>query len=160
MFATGFDAMTGPLDRIDIRGRGGELLREKWAEGPRTYLGLQTAGFPNLFTITGPGSPSVLANMPTAIEQHVEWIADCLGYLQDRDLDRIEATPDAEDRWVSHVNEAASRTLLPLAGTSWYLGANVPGKARVFMPYAGGLGSYTRVCDDAAARGYAGFVLG
>ena len=158
VFATGFDAMTGPLLRIDIRGSGGRGLREAWAAGPRTYLGLQVAGFPNLFTVTGPGSPSVLSNMPTCIEQHVEWIAECLGAMRAGGFDRIEATEQAQDEWVLRVNEAADRTLLPLAGTSWYLGANVPGKARVFMPYAGGLYTYARTCDDVAARGYAGFL--
>ena len=159
VFATGFDAMTGPLLRIDIRGTGGVGLRERWAAGPRTYLGVQVAGFPNLFTLTGPGSPSVLANMPTAIEQHVEWVAECLGWLLAEGYQRIEAGEAAQDEWVEKVNEVAGRTLLPLAGTSWYLGANVPGKPRVFMPYAGGLATYARTCDDVAARGYAGFVL-
>ncbi len=160
VFATGFDALTGPLLAIDIRGTGGRSLREVWAAGPRTYLGLQVAGFPNLFTITGPGSPSVLTNMPTSIEQHVDWIARALAHLQEAGLERIEATPDAQDAWVEHVNEAADRTLLPQASSSWYLGANVPGKPRVFMPYAGGLAHYARVCDDVADRDYAGFTLG
>jgi cation diffusion facilitator CzcD-associated flavoprotein CzcO len=158
VFATGFDAMTGPLLGIDIRGSGGRTLRDKWAEGPRTYLGLQIAGFPNLFTITGPGSPSVLCNMPTAIEQHVDWIADCITDLDARGLARMEATEDAETAWVAHNNEAAGRTLLPEASSSWYLGANVPGKPRVFMPYAGGFAAYTRICDAVAAEEYRGFV--
>ncbi|NMH99529.1 flavin-containing monooxygenase [Pseudonocardia acidicola] len=159
VFATGFDALTGPLLNIDIRGVGGTALREKWSEGPRTYLGLHAAGFPNMFTITGPGSPSVLTNMPTSIEQHVDWIADCIEYLGSHGFDRIEATVEAEDAWVEHVNEAADRTLLPLAGSSWYLGANVPGKPRVFMPYAGGFATYARRCDEVAGNGYEGFVL-
>jgi cation diffusion facilitator CzcD-associated flavoprotein CzcO len=159
IFATGFDAMTGPLLGIDIRGTGGRTLQEKWAAGPRTYLGLQTAGFPNMFTITGPGSPSVLTNMPTAIEQHVDWIAACIEYLRGHGVARIEADPAAEDAWVEHVNEAADRTLLPQAGTSWYLGANVPGKPRVFMPYAGGFAAYTRTCDEVAEKDYEGFAL-
>jgi cation diffusion facilitator CzcD-associated flavoprotein CzcO len=158
VFATGFDAMTGPLLGIDIRGSGGRTLRDKWAEGPRTYLGLQIAGFPNLFTITGPGSPSVLCNMPTAIEQHVDWIADCIADLDARGLARMEATEDAEAAWVAHNNEAAGKTLLPQASSSWYLGANVPGKPRVFMPYAGGFAAYTRICDEVAAEEYRGFV--
>jgi cation diffusion facilitator CzcD-associated flavoprotein CzcO len=157
VFATGFDAMTGPLLGIDIRGSGGRTLRDKWAEGPRTYLGLQIAGFPNLFTITGPGSPSVLCNMPTAIEQHVDWIADCIADLDARGLARMEATEDAEAAWVAHNNEAAGKTLLPQASSSWYLGANVPGKPRVFMPYAGGFAAYTRICDEVAAEEYRGF---
>ena len=159
VFATGFDAMTGPLLNIDISGRGGLPLREAWSAGPRTYLGLQVAGFPNLFTITGPGSPSVLCNMPVAIEQHVEWITDCIAHLRERGLARIEATPGASDRWVEHTNEAANATLLPQAASSWYLGANVPGKPRVFMPYAGGMARYRGICDDVAAKGYEGFAL-
>ena len=159
VFATGFDALTGPLLAIDIRGRSGRALRDEWAEGPRTYLGLQVTGFPNMFTITGPGSPSVLTNMPTAIEQHVDWIADCLAHMRERGVTRIEPTADAEAAWGEHVQEAAGRTLLPQAASSWYLGANVPGKPRVFMPYAGGLADYRRRCDEVAAAGYAGFAL-
>jgi len=123
-------------------------------------LGLQVAGFPNLFTITGPGSPSVLCNMPVAIEQHVDWITDCIAYMRERGLERIEATADAADKWVEHVNEAADATLLPLAASSWYLGANVPGKPRVFMPYAGGMARYRDICNDVATKGYEGFSLG
>jgi len=160
VFATGFDAMTGPLLAMDIRGRGGAALAEAWAAGPRTYLGLQVAGFPNLFTITGPGSPSVLCNMPTAIEQHVDWITDCIRHLRDHRLARIEARAEAAERWVAQVNEAAHATLLPTAASSWYLGANVPGKPRVFMPYAGGLARYAGICREVAANGYEGFVLG
>jgi cation diffusion facilitator CzcD-associated flavoprotein CzcO len=159
VFATGFDALTGPLLAVDIRGTGGRTLRDTWSEGPRTYLGLQVAGFPNMFTITGPGSPSVLTNMPSSIEQHVDWIAGCIAYMRARGLERIEATREAEEAWGEHVDEAAHRTLLPMAASSWYLGANVPGKPRVFMPYAGGLATYTRRCDEVAAAGYEGFVL-
>ncbi|GAA5113865.1 NAD(P)/FAD-dependent oxidoreductase [Pseudonocardia adelaidensis] len=159
VFATGFDALTGPLLAVDIRGEGGRSLRDAWSEGPRSYLGLQVSGFPNMFTITGPGSPSVLTNMPTSIEQHVEWISDCIGYMRDRGLVRIEATEDAERAWGAHVEEAAHRTLLPMASTSWYLGANVPGKPRVFLPYAGGFATYARRCAEIAAAGYDGFVL-
>ncbi len=159
VFATGFDAMTGPMLRMDIRGREGLALAEAWQAGPRNYLGLQVAGFPNLFTITGPGSPSVLCNMPVAIEQHVEWITACIAHLRDTGLDRIEATPEAMDRWVEQVNATANATLLPLATHSWYLGANVPGKPRVFMPYAGGMARYREICAEIAANGYAGFAL-
>jgi cyclohexanone monooxygenase len=158
VFATGFDAMTGALLKIDIRGRAGRTLREKWAAGPRTYLGLTIAGFPNLFIITGPGSPSVLSNMIVSIEQHVDWIADCLAYLRDHGRDAIEATADAEDAWVAHVNEVGHATLYPLA-RSWYTGANVPGKPRVFMPYIGGVGVYRQKCDEVAKKGYEGFRL-
>ncbi|GGG29439.1 cyclohexanone monooxygenase [Caldovatus sediminis] len=160
VFATGFDAMTGQLLRMDIRGRDGLSLREAWREGPRTYLGLQVAGFPNLFILTGPGSPSVLCNMPVPIEQHAEWVTDCIAHLRARGIARIEATPEAVDRWVEHVNEAANATLLPTVPHSWYLGANVPGKPRVFMPYAGGMARYRAICDEVAARGYEGFALG
>jgi cation diffusion facilitator CzcD-associated flavoprotein CzcO len=159
VFATGFDAMTGPLLRMNIRGRDGLTLSEAWRAGPRTYLGLQIAGFPNLFTITGPGSPSVLCNMPVAIEQHVEWITACIDHMRRHGFARIEPTPEAVDRWVDHVNEAANATLMPLAGHSWYLGANVPGKPRVFMPYAGGMARYRETCAGIAANGYEGFRL-
>ncbi|MBW2274111.1 MAG: NAD(P)/FAD-dependent oxidoreductase [Deltaproteobacteria bacterium] len=157
VFATGFDAMTGALQRIDIRGRDGLALAEKWARGPRTYLGLGTAGFPNLFIVTGPGSPSVLTNMLPSIEQHVEWIADCIDHLRANDLHCVEATKTAEDEWVAHVNQVADLTLFPSCN-SWYLGANVPGKPRVFMPYLG-FASYVAKCEEVAARGYEGFAL-
>ncbi|MGH3073691.1 MAG: flavin-containing monooxygenase [Gaiellales bacterium] len=157
-FALGFDAMTGGFLDIDIRGRGGLELRQKWAAGPRTYLGLTVAGFPNMFLVTGPGSPGVLSNMVVSIEQHVEWLADCIGHLRAEGLDVVEATPDAEDAWVAHVNEIAAATLYPQA-TSWYVGANVPGKPRVFMPYVGGCGRYRAECDQIARDGYQGFRL-
>jgi cation diffusion facilitator CzcD-associated flavoprotein CzcO len=158
VFATGFDAMTGALANIAIRGRAGLALKQKWAEGPRTYLGIMIAGFPNLFTITGPGSPSVLSNMVMAIEQHVDWIANCLGYLREHQFATIEATAIAENEWVAHVNEVADTTLFPRAN-SWYVGANIPGKPRVFMPYIGGFPVYRQKCDEIAARGYEGFKL-
>ena len=126
--------------------------------GPRTYLGLMTAGFPNLFMITGPGSPSVLSNMIVSIEQHVDWIADCLAEMRERDLGCIESTAEAEEAWVAHVNEVAHRTLYPKAA-SWYMGANIPGKTRVFLPYIGGVGIYRQKCDEVAANGYEGFVM-
>ena len=158
VLATGFDAMTGSVAKIDIRGRNGQTLNQKWAAGPRTYLGLMSAGFPNLFVITGPGSPSVLSNMIVSIEQHVDWIADCMAYMRDSGLDTMEAATDAEDKWVAHVNEVAWTTLYPQAN-SWYMGANVPGKPRIFMPYIGGVGPYRQICNDVAARGYDGFVM-
>jgi cyclohexanone monooxygenase len=158
VLATGFDAMTGSVARIEIRGRNGQTLNQKWAEGPKTYLGLMSAGFPNLFIITGPGSPSVLSNMIVSIEQHVDWIADCLGYMRDHDLAAMEAKKDAEDNWVDHVNEVAHGTLYPQAN-SWYMGANVPGKPRIFMPYIGGVGAYRQICNGVAAKGYEGFAL-
>lgn len=157
VFATGFDALTGPLLSLNITGSNDQPLSKAWASGPRTYLGLQTPGFPNLFTITGPGSPSVLCNMPVAIEQHVDWITACIRHLREKDFARIEALPDAAERWVEHVNEAANATLLPMASSSWYLGANVPGKTRVFMPYAGGFARYTNICNEVAGAGYKGF---
>jgi cation diffusion facilitator CzcD-associated flavoprotein CzcO len=159
VFATGFDAMTGPLLSIDIRGQDGLTLKDSWAAGPRTYLGLQVAGFPNMFTITGPGSPSVLTNMPVAIEQHVDWITRCIRDMRDQGLTRIEADPAAVERWVAHANDAANATLLPQANSSWYLGANVPGKPRVFMPYAGGMANYAAICEQVTAKGYEGFIL-
>ncbi len=158
VFATGFDAMTGALLAIDIRGRDGLTLQEKWVSGPRTYLGLQAAGFPNLFMITGPGSPSVLTNMLVSIEQHVDWITDCLRYLDEHHVTTMEAVPEAEDAWVDHVNAVADRTLFPRAN-SWYIGANVPGKPRVFMPYVGGLMNYVKKCNEVAENGYQGFAL-
>jgi cyclohexanone monooxygenase len=158
VFAIGFDAMTGALLRIDIRGRGGQALREKWADGPRTYLGIAVVGFPNLFTITGPGSPSVLTNMMTAIEQHVEWVADCVEYMEEHQYAAIEATQHAEDDWVVHVAELGEETLYPLAN-SWYMGANIPGKPRVFLPYIGGMGRYRKECAQIAEEGYSGFAL-
>jgi cyclohexanone monooxygenase len=159
VFAIGFDAMTGALLGIDIRGRAGQTLKEKWDAGPRTYLGLSVAGFPNFFMITGPGSPSVLSNMIVSIEQHVDWIADCVTYLRTHGRVCIEAKPDAQDAWVDHVNDVGNLTLYPRAN-SWYMGANVPGKPRIFMPYIGGVGVYRQKCDDVAAKGYEGFVLG
>jgi len=158
VFATGFDAVTGAVLAIDIRGRGGRALREKWAAGPHAYLGVATAGFPNLFIVTGPGSPSVLSNVVVSIEQHVDWIADCVAYLRDRDIPLIEATAAAEDTWLEHVDEVAGGTLFPQAD-SWYAGANIPGKPRVFMPYVGGVGTYRQACDEVVAKGYEGFSL-
>lgn len=160
VLATGFDAMTGALQRIDIRGRDGAALADRWADGPRTYLGLQVAGFPNLFTVTGPGSPSVLANMIVAIEQHVDWIVDCLGHLDQAGLSTIEPTPDAVEAWVAHVNDLAEGTMYTAPScNSWYLGSNIEGKARVFMPYVGGFGRYRQRCQEIAEADYEGFVL-
>jgi cyclohexanone monooxygenase len=156
--ATGYDALSGAVMAIDIRGRGGIRLRDKWASGPRTLLGIMTAGFPNLFIITGAGSPSVLVNMIVGIEHHVQWITDCIAHLRARHLATIDASQVAEDRWVEQVNQAAARTLLPLAN-SWFLGANIPGKPRVFMPYAAKIGVYRRECQDVVDRGYEGFVI-
>ena len=159
VFAIGYDAITGALADIDIRGANGLLLRDKWADGPRTLLGLQTAGFPNLFTITGPGSPSVLSNMVVSIEQHVDWISDCLIHLRKLGLARIEASQEAEERWMDHVADMAAGTLYPQAN-SWYVGANIPGKPRVLMPYVAGCGQYRRECEQVVANGYEGFMLG
>jgi len=158
VFATGFDAMTGALMNIDIRGREGRSFREKWANGPSSYLGLSVAGLPNLFTVTGPGSPSVLSNMMVSIEQHVEWIADCIEHLEKKSISTIEPDQAAEDTWMAHVNQVASELLYEDSNT-WYLGANIPGKPRVFLPYVGGVGHYKEICDDVVAKGYEGFVL-
>jgi len=159
VLATGFDAMTGALLRIDVRGSNGASLAQKWAAGPRTYLGIGMVGFPNLFMITGPGSPSVLSNMLVSIEQHVDWTVDCVEYMRKHGHRRIEPVPAAEDQWVDHVNEVANGTLFPQGG-SWYLGANIPGKPRVFMPYAAGVGVYREICDRVVANGYEGFSFG
>jgi len=161
VYATGFDAMTGALLKMNITGHDGRRLADKWAAGPRNYLGLMAEGFPNMFTITGPGSPSVLSNMLVSIEQHVDWITDCLAYLRAHRKDVIEASLDAEDAWVEHVNTVAEGTMYTAPScNSWYLGANVPGKTRQFMPYVGGVGVYRQKCDTIAAHGYEGFVLG
>jgi cyclohexanone monooxygenase len=157
VFATGFDAMTGSLTRIDIRGRGGRALREKWEAGPTTYLGVATAGFPNLFMITGPGSPSVLSNMLPSIEHHVNWIARCIDDLGKRGARAIDAQSDAEQAWVAHTNDVANASLYPRCN-SWYLGANVPGKPRVFMPYLG-VPQYRAKCEEVRANGYEGFAI-
>jgi len=159
VFATGFDAMTGAMKEIDIHTDAGLSIQAKWEDGPRTYLGLMIAGFPNLFMITGPQSPGVKSQMILACEQHVDWIADCVQYLHARGFSRIEAEEEAEDGWVQHNNEVADRTLYPLAN-SWYVGANIPGKPRVFMPYVGGVTAYKKKCDEVAANGYQGFRFG
>ena len=158
VYATGFDAMTGPIVAVDITGRDGLSLREKWADGPSTYLGLTTVGFPNFFTITGPGSPSVLSNMMVSIEQHVDWVATCLEHLRARGMETIEPTPVAEAGWNQHVDDGASITLYPTAN-SWYMGANVPGKPRAFLPYVAGVDTYRAACDEVVDRGYLGFRL-
>lgn len=158
VFATGFDSFTGSLTAVDIVGKGGARLKDRWAAGPRSYLGLMSAGFPNLFTVTGPLSPSVLTNMMVSIEQHVEWITDCVGYLREHGVAEIDTTPEAEEEWGAHVAELAAGTLYPTAA-SWYTGANVPGKARVFMAYVGGLDRYRAKCAAVAEAGYEGFVL-
>jgi acetyl esterase/lipase len=158
VYATGFDAMTGALVSVDVAGRGGLTLKEKWAAGASTYLGLMTTGFPNFFTITGPGSPSVLCNMPTAIEQHGDWVTDCIEYLDDNGFEAIEPTEAAEDGWTGHVRDWAELTLLPTAN-SWYMGANVPGKPRMFYVFVGGLEEYRNACDEIVQSGYLGFRL-
>jgi cyclohexanone monooxygenase len=158
VLGTGFDALTGALLAIDLRGRGGLPLREKWAEGPRTALGLTLAGFPNLFTVTGPGSPSVLSNMMVSIEQHVDWIVDCIEYLREHGIAAIEPTPAEEDAWMEHHRAIGDASLYPRA-KSWYMGANIPGKPRVLLPYVGGVGAYRELCDAVARSGYEGFLL-
>jgi cyclohexanone monooxygenase len=156
VFATGFDAMTGALLGMEIAGRGGQSLARHWAAGPVAYLGLMAAGFPNLFMITGPGSPSVLSNMMVSIEQHVDFVTDLLAHMRDRGAATVEADAAAEESWVRHANEVAHRTLYPRAN-SWYMGVNIPGKPQVFMPYIGGVGAYREICDGIAARGFEGF---
>ncbi len=158
ILATGFDTMTGALDKIDIRGRHGKKLSEKWADGPTTYLGISASEFPNFFIITGPGSPSVLSNMALSIEQHVKWITNCINWVEQQGGKTIEALAESEKNWVQHVNEVADTTLFPLAN-SWYMGANIPGKPRVFAPYVGGVGTYHEKCDEVARDGYPGFAI-
>lgn len=158
VFATGFDAVTGALRNIDIRGRDGVSLSDKWADAPSTYLGLQTEGFPNLFLITGPQSPSVLVNMPVAIEQHVEWVAGCIAHLDASGATTIEPTAEAELAWVDHVNEIADATLFSKAD-SWYFGANIPGKQRAVLPYVGGMAGYRRRCQEVVENNYDGFFI-
>jgi cyclohexanone monooxygenase len=158
VFATGFDAISGALDRIAVTGADGMSLKSAWAAGPHAYLGLMTAGFPNLFIVTGPGSPSVFSNMVLSIEQHVEWIRDCIGHVRAQGASSIEALVPAEEAWVEHTQQVAYSTLFPMA-ESWYVGANIPGKARVFSPYVGGVGPYRQKCDEVIANGYEGFAL-
>ena len=158
VFATGYDAVTGSLTRIDITGRSGVSLKDKWRDGPKSYLGIMVADYPNLFTITGPGSPSILTNVVMAIEQHVEWVADCLADMSQQEAMLIEPEQSAEDDWVGHVAAIASQTL-HVQANSWYMGANVPGKPRVFLPYIGGLGTYTQICKEIAQDGYRGFAI-
>ena len=158
VLATGFDAMTGALDKIDIVGRDGRRLREDWADGPRTYLGLGVDGFPNLFLVSGPGAPAVLANMVLHAEAHIDWIADAIGFLDDHGYAALEATPESVDNWIAECNRRAEATLFPRAN-SWYMGANVPGKPRVFMLFIGGFAAYLDICAEVAAAGYKGFEL-
>ena len=158
VLATGFDAMTGAMLNIDIRGRGGLPLKEKWAEGPYNYLGLAIAGFPNMFMVAAVGSPAVFANVLTAIEQHIEWISDCLVYLKEKGLGEIEAEETAEAEWTDHMREVGEASLRSQCD-SWYVGANIPGKPRVFTPYVGTVPEYDGRCDEAARKGYAGFRL-
>jgi cyclohexanone monooxygenase len=158
VFATGFDAMTGALTAIDIHSTNGSTLKQEWEDGPRTYLGLMCAHFPNMFMVTGPGSPSVLSNMHVSIEQDVNWISDCLGWLREHGIARMEATQQAQDNWVLHGIEVANKTLYPKAA-SWYMGANIEGKPRVFMPYIGGVNTYREKCTEIARGGYTGFRL-
>jgi len=158
VYATGFDALTGSFVAVDVRGRGGAELKEVWKDGPKTYLGLSVSGFPNFHTVTGPQSPSVLSNMMVSIEQHVDWIAEAMVYLRDKGYTTMDATPESENAWVEHSNELGDQTLYPMAN-SWYMGANVPGKPRVFLPYIGGVGPYREKCNEVAAKGYEGYKL-
>ncbi|MDC1308483.1 cyclohexanone monooxygenase, partial [Pseudomonadales bacterium] len=157
IFATGFDALTGTLNKMEIRGRGGRLLKDKWAEGPKAYLGLCAEGFPNMYVITGPGSPSVLTNMMVAIEQHVNFIADTMVHMRANDQTRIEAKLEAEEPWVAHVSELGHTTLFT-AGANWYFGDNIPGKPRVFLPHVDWVG-YVEKCEDVVDKNYDGFSL-
>jgi cyclohexanone monooxygenase len=158
VFATGFDAITGALLSMDIRGREGRRLADAWADGPRSYLGIAVSDFPNLFTITGPGSPSVLGNVITSIEQHIDFVMDCIEHMSAHGYESVEPTPEAEEQWVRRVRELAAATLHPRAN-SWYMGANIPGKPRVMLPFVGGFGAFRLICDAVAENGYEGFAL-
>ena len=158
ILATGYDAMTGAILDIDIKVKGGQQLRDVWRDGPRTYLGVMVNGFPNMTIITGPGSPGVKSNMISAIEQHVDWITDLVEHMSKHNKQKFQALPDAQTHWVQHVNEVADSTLYPKAN-SWYVGANIPGKPRVFMPYVAGLDKYRAICDEVAKEGYRGIVI-
>jgi cation diffusion facilitator CzcD-associated flavoprotein CzcO len=160
VFATGFDAMTGPLKALNVRGRKGQPLDDAWKQGPRSYLGIAVSGFPNFFTITGPQSPSVLSNMPVSIEQHVDWVADLIAYADANGKSTVEPTAQAQEAWVEHVNNIVNMTLMPSAN-SWYMSANIPGKPKAFLPYLDpeGVGGYRKRCDEIAAKGYEGFSL-
>lgn len=159
VFATGFDAITGSLLRPEVVGRDGLTLREAWAAGPVTYLGLGTHGFPNMFIIAGPGSPGLLVNVLVGIEQHVDWLADLFDDMDARQVTRVEAEQDAQDDWVTHLRERAEQTLYPKA-RSYYMGDEVPGKPRVFMLYTGGLRAYRDLLAACVADGYAGYSFG
>jgi cyclohexanone monooxygenase len=156
VFATGYDAVTGALERLNLKGEKGQNLKDEWTSGPRTYLGLMSVGFPNLFFITGPGSPSILTNVVVSIEQHVDWIARCIQHMNATQKSKIQAQAPAQEAWVQRVNDLAKNTLFP-ASASWYMGANVPGKPRVFLPFLGGLGTYTEICEQVISDGYRGF---
>ena len=161
IYATGFDAVTGAFDRIEFRGSGGQRLKDKWANGPRTYLGLQTEGFPNMLTLVGPHNAATFCNIPRCIEQNVDWVTDLIRYMRENDYDRIVPSAKAEDDWTAHVHETAERMLFTKVD-SWFMGINpnVPGKhKRTFLLYAGGAPAYNERCDEVAANGYEGFVL-
>jgi cation diffusion facilitator CzcD-associated flavoprotein CzcO len=160
IYATGFDAVTGAFDRIDIRGRGGRRLREKWADGPRTYLGLQIEGFPNLFTLVGPHNAATFCNIPRCIEQNVEWLTELVVHMRKNGLKRVENTVASEEAWAKHIEDTANATLFPTVN-SWFMGVNenIPGLKRQFVAYAGGFPNYRKMCADVAAKGYEGFVL-
>ncbi|WP_110472480.1 flavin-containing monooxygenase [Williamsia limnetica] len=160
VLALGFDAVTGALMEIDIKGRDGEKLTDRWKHGPRSYLGVAVSGFPNLFTVTGPGSPSVLGNVVTSIEQHVDFITDCIEFANRKGHDIIEAADAAEDSWVRHVAEKASESLISTSTTSWYRGANIPGKPLVVLPYTGGVGTFREICERIARNDFEGFLFG
>ena len=160
VLATGFDALTGPLTRIEVRGRGGRLLADDWRDGPSAYLGLMANGYPNLFMVTGPGSPSVLSNMVVSIEQHVDWLSDAIARHRDAGVTVMEPTVEAQEEWLDHVHEVSADTpYVHPSCNSWYVGANIAGKTRTILPYTGGVGRYRDICDEVAADGYRGFVL-
>ena len=159
VFATGFDAITGSLLKLNIKGKNGIKLSNQWQNKPKNYLGLQVPDFPNLFTITGPGSPSVLTNMPRAIEQHVDWITKCISYLLENSNNKIEARHEFADKWLNTVEDEAKKTMFLKTKNSWYLGTNIEGKPKGFIPYSGGLNKYTNICNNVANSNYKGFLI-
>lgn len=159
VFATGFEAVTGPLVHIDITGKNGQKLKNVWEDGPYSYLGLATPGFPNMFTVAGPGGPGLISNVPPTLEQHVEWVSGCINYLRDHKVDEIEASESSADEWIRHVHAEAKKTMYPYAPRSWYDGSSLTGKTRPFPIYTGGFGNYRKICDNVAADDYHGFII-
>jgi cation diffusion facilitator CzcD-associated flavoprotein CzcO len=158
VFATGFDTVTGTLLKLNLRGKNGQTLHEKWKDGPRTYLGLASANFPNLFMVTGPQSPAILVNFPTCIEKHVDWVSNAINYVRASSAEEFEADVQAEDEWVELISASVEGTLMTTVD-SWYMNSNIPGKPKVFTAYFAGWPTYAEIIDDVVAQGYKGFNL-